>query len=64
MSTTTVATVKDRTGNTRELYVFLDTGCSSSILSDNYLNTVKNIKISKPHYSTAGAPYKTSRTDI
>ena len=61
ITTTTVAAVKDRTGNTRELYVLLDTGCSSSIFSDNYLNYVKNIKKSKSHYSTAGGPYKTSR---
>ena len=30
MTTTTVAAVKDSTGNTRELYVLLDTGCSHS----------------------------------
>ena len=64
ITTTTVAAVKDSTGNMRELYVLLDTGCSSSILSDNYVNYVnyvKNIKKSKFHYSTAGGPYKTSR---
>ena len=60
ITTTTVAAVKDSTGNTRELYVLLDTGYSSSILSDNYLNFVKNIKKSKSHYSTAGGPYKTN----
>ena len=60
ITTTTVATVKSSTGDTRELYVLLDTGCSSTILSNNYLNNVKNIKKSKSHYSTAGGPYKTS----
>ena len=35
ITTTTVAAVKDSTGNTRELYILLDTGCSSSILSDD-----------------------------
>ena len=29
ITTTTVAAVKDSTGNTRELYVLLDTGCST-----------------------------------
>ena len=38
ITNTTVAAVKYSTGNTRELYVILDTGCSSSILSNNYLN--------------------------
>ena len=52
---------KRRCHGTRELYVLLDTGCSSSILSDNYFNYVKNIKKSKSHYSAAGGPYKTSR---
>ena len=47
ITTTTVAAVKDSIGNMRELYVLLDTGYSSSILSDNYLNYVKNIKKSK-----------------
>ena len=47
INTTMVAAVKDSTGNTRELYILLDTGCCSSILSDNYLNYVKNIKKSK-----------------
>ena len=61
ITTTTVAAVKDSTGNTRELYIHLDTGCSSRILSDNYLNYIKNIKKSKSYYSTAGGPYKTSR---
>ena len=45
----TVAAVKDSTGITRELYVLLDTGYSSSILSDNYLHYVKNVKKSKSH---------------
>ena len=40
ITTTTIAAVKDSTGNTRKLYVLLDSGCSSSILSDNYLNYV------------------------
>ena len=40
ITTTTVATVKDSTGNTRELYILLDTGCSSTMLSDNYLGCV------------------------
>ena len=40
INTTIVATVRDSTGNARELYVLLDTGCSSSILSDNYLNNI------------------------
>ena len=40
ITTTTVAKVKDSTSNTRELYVLLEIGCSSSILSDNYLNYV------------------------
>ena len=62
ITTTTVATVQDSTGNPSQLYVLLDTGCSSSILSDKYLKTVKNIKKSKSHYSTAGGPYKTSKT--
>ena len=61
ITTTTVAAVKVSTGNMRELYVLLDTGCSSSILSDNYLNYVKNVKKSKSYYNTAGGPYKTSR---
>ena len=64
ITTTTVAAVKNSTGNTRELYILLDKGYSSSILSDNYLNYVKNIKKSKSHYSTAGAPYKTSTQQI
>ena len=64
ITTITVAAVKDNTGNTRELYVLLDTGCSRSILSDNYLNYAKNIKKSKSHYSTTGVPYKTSRMAI
>ena len=58
------ATVEYSTSNTRELYVLLDTGYSSSILSDNYLNYVKNVKKSKSHHSTAGAPYKISRMAI
>ena len=49
ITTTMVAAVKNSTGNTRELYVLVDTRCSSSILSDNYLNYVKNIKKSKSH---------------
>ena len=32
ITTTTVAAVKDSTGNTRELYVLLDTGCSSVVV--------------------------------
>ena len=48
ITTTKVATVKDSTGNTRELYVLLDTGCSSSILSDNYLNYVKMLRNLSP----------------
>ena len=66
ITTTTVATVRDSTDNTRKLYILLDTGCSNSILSDNYLKNIKkilkNIKKSKSH-STAGAPLKTSRID-
>ena len=53
ITTTTVAAVKNSTGNTRELYVLLDTGCSCSIFSDNYLNYVRNFKKSKSHYSSA-----------
>lgn len=60
ITTTTVATVKTSTGDTREIYVLLDTGCSSTILSNKYLNNVKNIKKSKSNYSTAGGPYQTS----
>ena len=39
ITTTTVATVRDSTDNTRKLYILLDTGCSSSILRHlNYPN--------------------------
>ena len=44
INATTIVTVKDSTGNTREFYVLLDTGCSSSILSANHLINVKNVK--------------------
>ena len=56
ITTIMVATIRDSTGNTRELYILLDSGCSSSILSNNYLNCVKNVKKSKSHYSTTGSP--------
>ena len=64
ITTTTFATVRDSIGNTRELYVLQNIGCSSSILNDDYLNYVKIIKKSKSHYSTAGSPYKASRTTL
>ena len=60
ITTTTVAAVQSSTGDTSELYVLLDTGCSSTILSNKYLNHVKHLKKSKSYYSTAGGPYKTS----
>ena len=60
ITTTTVATVKTSTGDTREIYVLLDTGCSSTILSNKYLRNVKNIKKSNSNYSTAGGPYQTN----
>ena len=56
ITTTTIATVRESTSNTRKLYVLLDTGCSSSIIGDNYLNNGKSIKKSKSHYSTVGGP--------
>ena len=55
---TIVATEKDSTTNTRKLYKLQDTGCSSSILSDNNFNDVKPIKKSKSYYSTTGGPTK------
>ncbi len=47
IATTMVAAVKTSTGDTKELYLFLDTGCSSTILSNNYLKNVENIQKSK-----------------
>ena len=58
ITTTTVAAVKDSTGNTRELYVLLYTGCSSSILSDNYLNYVKILRNLSPTIVLQVAPTK------
>ena len=58
ITTTTVAAVKDRTGNTRELYVLLDTGCSSGILSINYLNYVKILRNLSPTIVLQVAPIK------
>ena len=60
ITTTTVAAVKTSTDNTRELCVLLDTGCSSTILSNNYSKNVKNIKKSESHYSITGGLYQTS----
>ena len=40
ITTTTFAAIKDSASNTRELYILLDTGCSSTMLSDNYLGCV------------------------
>ena len=60
-TTTTVASLKDRTGEPTQLYVLLDTGCSNSLLSDKFLPYIKSLKKTKSHYATAGGPYKTSR---
>ena len=46
-TTTTIAVVNDSTGNTRKFYILLYKECSSTILRDNYLNNVNNIKKSK-----------------
>ena len=54
ITATKFAIVKEITDNRRELYILLDKGCSTSILSDNYLNYFKNIKSSKFHYNTEG----------
>ena len=60
ITTTTVAAVRSSTGDTSELYVLLDTGCSSTILSNKYLSHVKHLKKSKSNDSIAGGPYQTS----
>ena len=60
-TTTTVASIKDTTGEPVRLYVLLDTGCSNSLISNKCLPYIKSIKKSKSHYATAGGPYKTSR---
>ena len=64
ISTTIVATVNGTIGNTRELYILLDTGFSSTIFSDNYFNYFKNTENSKSYYSTIDGPYKTRRIVI
>ena len=59
-TTTTLATLKGATGETRKLYVLLDNGSSNSILSDKYLFYVISVNKSKSHQATSGGPYKTS----
>ena len=54
ISTNVVAVVKTNIDNTRELNKLLNNGYDSTILGDNYLNNVKNIKKSKFHYSIVG----------
>ena len=48
-TTTTLATLKGATGETRKLYVLLDNGSSNSILSDKYLFYVISVNKSKSH---------------
>ena len=61
MTTTTLGTVKGSQETTENIYILLDTGCSNTIISKNYLNLCKSIKKSKSRYSTAVGVYKTSK---
>ena len=61
MTTTTLGTVKGNQETTENIYILLDTGCSNTIISKNYLNLCKSIKKSKSRYSTAVGVYKTSK---
>ena len=60
MTTTTLGTIKGNQETTENIYILLDTGCSNTIISKNYLNLCKSVKKSKSRYSTAVGEYKTS----
>ena len=60
MTTTTLGTIKGNQETTENIYILLDTGCSHTIISKNYLNLCKSVKKSKSKYSTAVGEYKTS----
>ena len=60
MTTTTLGTIKGNQETTKNIYILLDTGCSNTIISKNYLNLCKSVKKSKSRYSTAVGEYKTS----
>ena len=44
VTTTTLGTVKGNQETTENIYILLDTGCSNTIISKNYLNLCKSIK--------------------
>jgi len=60
LTTTTLGTIKGNQETTENIYILLDTGCSHTIISKNYLNLCKSVKKSKSKYSTAVGEYKTS----
>ena len=58
---TNIATVQDSKWDSSEFYILLDTDCSDSILSNNYLSLLYSIRRSKSPYSTTRGLYKVNK---
>ena len=61
VTSTTTATLQGKKGDSSDSNLLLGTGCSDSILSDNYLNLCDSIKKVKHMYSMASGLHKADK---
>ena len=61
MTNTSIVTVQNSKGDSSKLYILLDTDCSDSIRSNNYLSLRQSIRRAKSVYSATSGLYKVNK---